>query len=187
MKKFVKLAAVILSAAMVSGSALTVSAAVSTSTVSATAADVADVAAKTADGKAVTVAAVTEAVVTEAQKAAVALVGQSAGLNAGTVQVEKVFELAAEISGPTDITLEVPGITAGQKIAVLHQKADGTWESVPVKGVAAGSVTATFTSLSPVAIVSYASPKTGEGMPAAAVAALIALTGAALCMKKFVI
>lgn len=187
MKKFVKLAAAVLSAAMVLGSALTVSAAVSTSTVSATATDVSAVVAKTADGKTVTVSTVTETVVTEAQKAAVALVGQSASLNAGTVQVEKVFELTAEINGPTDITMEVPGITAGQKIAVLHQKADGTWESVPVKSVAAGSVTATFTSLSPVAIVSYASPKTGESVPAAAIVVIIAFTGAALCMKKFVI
>ncbi len=187
MKKFVKLAAAVLSAALVFGQAVAVSAAVSTSTVSATATDVSAVAAKTADGVTVAVTPVTETVVTEAQKAAVALVGQSASLNAGTVQIEKVFELTAAINGPTNITLEVPGITAGQKIAVLHQKADGTWESVPVVGVAAGSITATFTSLSPVAIVSYASPKTGESMPVAAVAALIAFAGAVLCMHKFVI
>ena len=78
----------------------------------------------------------------------------------------------------------LPGITAGQKVAVLHQKADGTWESRPVTNVSNGSVTATFDSLSPVAVVSYASPKTGMSFPVAGVICIISLCGAALCMKK---
>lgn len=185
MKKFSKIAAVVATAVMVLGSSMTAFAA-TTSTVAATATDVSAVAAATEDGTAVTVSAVTETVVTDAQKAAVALVGQSAATNAGTVQVEKVFELTATISGPTNITIAVPGVTAGQKVAVLHQKADGTWESVPVTNVSAGSVTATFTSLSPVAIVTYASPKTGESFPVAGAVCIVALFGAALCVKKFV-
>lgn len=185
MKKFSKIAVAVMAAVMVFGSSMTAFAATSTSTVAATAADVSAVSAVTADGTAVTVSAVTEAVVTDAQKAAVALVGQSAAANAGAVQVEKVFELTAAISGPTDITISVPGVTAGQKVAVLHQKADGTWESIPVKNVSAGSVTATFTSLSPVAVVSYASPKTGESFPVAGVVCIAALFGAVFCVKKF--
>ncbi len=185
MKKFSKIAVAVAAAVMVLGSSMTAFAATSTSTVAATATDVSAVAATMEDGTAVTVSNVTEAVVTDAQKAAVALVGQSAATNAGTVQVEKVFELTAAISGPTNITIAVPGVTAGQKVAVLHQKADGTWESVPVTNVSAGSVTATFTSLSPVAIVSYASPKTGESFPVAGAVCIVALFGAALCVKKF--
>lgn len=184
MKKFTKLAAVMAAVVMVVGCSMTAFAATSTSTVSATAKDVSAVSAKTADGAAVAVAEVTEAVVTDAQKAAVALVGQNAGANAGSVQVEKVFELNATLSGSTSITIEVPGITAGQKVAVLHQKADGTWESRPVTNVSNGSVTATFDSLSPVAVVSYASPKTGMSFPVAGVICIISLCGAALCMKK---
>lgn len=181
MKKLQKWLVLAMAATMVMGTCLTASAATSTATVSATATEVSAVSATTADGTAVTVSAVTESVVTDAQKAAVSLVGGSAG----SVQVEKVFELTASISGPTDITIAVPGVTAGQKVAVLHQKSDGAWESVPVTNVASGSVTATFTSLSPVAIVTYASPKTGEVVSMVAVLALIALAGSALCAAKF--
>ena len=185
MKKFFKLATAMAAVVMILGSSVTTFAATSTSTVNATASDVSAVTASTKDGAAVSVSAVTETVVTDAQKAAVALVGQDADKNAGTVQVEKVFELKATLTGPTDITIAVPGITAGQKVAVLHQKADGTWESRPVTDVSNGSVTATFDSLSPVAIVTYASPKTGESLPVAGAACIIALFGAALCIKKF--
>ncbi len=185
MKKFSKFAAVMAAVVMVLGSSMTTFAATSTSTVSATASDVSAVTATTADGAAVTVSAVTEAVVTDAQKAAVALVGQDSSKNTASVQVEKVFELTATLNGPTDITIAVPGITAGQKVAVIHQKADGTWENRPVTNVSNGSVTATFDSLSPVAIVTYASPKTGMGFPVASVVCIIALCGAALCVKKF--
>ncbi len=185
MKKFSKVVAVCAAAVMVLGSSLTSLAATSVSTVSATAADVSAVSAVTSDGAAVTVAAVTETVVTQAQQAAVALVGMQETTNAAAVQVEKVFDLNAVITAPTNITIAVPGITAGQQVAVLHQKADGTWESVPVVGVAARSVTATFTSLSPVAIITYAAPKTGESVPVAGVFAIVFMCGALLCTGKY--
>ena len=74
---------------------------------------------------------------------------------------------------PVTITFSVPGVTANSNVAVLHY--DGSkWETSSVSGVSAGNgtITATFASLSPVALVadtaasssssSTASPKTGE-------------------------
>lgn len=184
MKRFMRFAAVCTALVMALGLSLTSMAAVSTATVSATAADTNGVSATTADGVAVSVSPVTEVVVADAQKAAVALVGQSPAGNAASVQVEKIFELTATISGPTNITINVPGITAGQNVVVLHQLSNGTWEVVPVAAVSAGSVTATFTSLSPVAIITYASPKTGESFPIVGVLCIVSLFGAAFCVKK---
>lgn len=185
MKKFSRFAAVCMAAVMAFGLSLSASAAVSTATVSATAADTNGVSAMTANGTAVSVSPVTEVVVADAQKAAVALVGASPAANVGAVQVEKIFELSAAISGPTNITINVPGITAGQSVVVLHQMSNGTWEVVPIAAVSAGSVTATFTSLSPVAIITYASPKTGESFPIAGVICVVSFLGAAFCIKKY--
>ena len=53
------------------------------------------------------------------------------------------------------LTFSVNGVTAGQKIAVLHQKHDGSWEVINPDSVGNGTVTATFTSLSPIAFVAY--------------------------------
>jgi hypothetical protein len=86
----------------------------------------------------------------------------------------------------TPITIEVEGIEAGQKISVLHQKDDGTWEEVKVTKVETGKVTALFKSLSPVAIVKKAkSNKTGEVFSYAGIICLLALAGAAYCTKKY--
>ena len=185
MKKFSRFAAVCMAAVMALGMSLSASAAVSTATVSATASDTTAVSALTANGTAVSVSPVTEVVVADAQKAAVALVGQSAAVNVGAVQVEKIFELNAALSGPTDITMNIPGITAGQSVVVLHRMSNGVWEVVPVAAVSSGSVTATFTSLSPVAIITYTSPKTGERFPVAGLFCIFSLFGAAYCIKKF--
>lgn len=185
MKKFTRVIAICAAMVMIMGISLTVTAATSTATVSATASDVSGVSAQTAGGVAVSVTAVTQVVVADAQKAAVSLVGQSPAGNAATVQVEKVFNLTATISGPTNITINVPGITAGQNIAVIHQRHDGVWEPVAVVSVSAGSVTATFNSLSPVAIISYASPKTGENFAAVGIICVVSMMGAAFCLKKY--
>lgn len=53
------------------------------------------------------------------------------------------------------LTISAPGVKAGDNIRVLHKKADGTWETIKPSKVSNGSVTATFTSLSPIAIVRY--------------------------------
>lgn len=92
---------------------------------------------------------------------------------------------------PVEITFSVPGVTANSNVAVLHY--DGSkWETSSVSGVSAGNgtITATFASLSPVALVadtaasssssSTASPKTGESTTVVLIGgiALLAAAGA---------
>lgn len=124
---------------------------------------------------AVTVTTVTNAVVEAAQSKAKEIVGANATV---LKAIEVSLPAGIDISKGVQITFNVPGVVAGQSIAVLHQKADGTWESVTVNSVGNGTVTATFTSLSPVAIVAHeSSPKTGENIPYAAVMTVLCLAG----------
>ena len=181
MKKFSKLVAVAAIAVMVVGSTLTVSAA-SVNTANAAAAEVSAVAATTADGTAVAVNAVSPAIVAAAEQAIATVFGGEAA----NYHVEKCFDLSATLSGPTDITIQVPGITAGQKVKILHYNvALGAWENIPVAKVSAGAVTGTFTSLSPVAIVTTVSPKTGESAPIVGCVLVLSTFGAAICARKF--
>lgn len=85
-----------------------------------------------------------------------AIAGEKAGLPYG----ENTFACAdvnLEGSGvsadnPITVTFLVEGAKAGHDISVIHKKADGTWETLT--GTAGdGTVTATFTSFSPIAIV----------------------------------
>lgn len=88
---------------------------------------------------------------------------------------------------PVTITFNVSGVTADSHVAVLHYNGSA-WEVVSSKA-GNGTVTATFDSLSPVAIVTDAadsagsaasgdaSPKTGE--PAVALIGVVALLAAA--------
>lgn len=86
---------------------------------------------------------------------------------------------------PVDITFSVPGVTAGSNVAVLHYNGSA-WEVVP-SSAGNGSVTGTFESLSPVAIVAdtaeagtgAASPKTGEPATVAVVGGIALLAAAA--------
>lgn len=123
----------------------------------------------------------------------------------------KLSELtAAEISKGVSVTLNVSAVKEGNNYVALHQKADGSWETLPVEVVADGVVKIKFTSLSPVVLVqvekadvddddddaekaveetpaadgTVASPKTGETLPVAGVMAVICLTGAVVCAKK---
>lgn len=88
------------------------------------------------------------------------------------------------------IPFNVKNVVAGQNIVVLHQKADGTWETITPDKVENGKVTATFTSLSPVAFVAVdgaavTSPKTADAYAAAiAMVAVVSLAGAAVAGKK---
>jgi hypothetical protein len=54
---------------------------------------------------------------------------------------------------PITITFNLNNILAGDSLLILHQKPDGTWETIIPDKVEDGKVTATFTSLSPVAFV----------------------------------
>lgn len=127
---------------------------------------------------------------------------------------------AVEISLPVDIpeegvqlTIAIDGVKAGDMIVLLHKGADG-WERIYPDKVKNGKVVATFTSLSPIAIVKYTvstknnstkpadntstnttnntaeagttvtSPQTGESASVLPVVALICLAGIVVCGKK---
>lgn len=91
-----------------------------------------------------------------------------------------------DVSWPVTIVFEVDGVTANTAVQVLHYY-DGAWEVVEsVSG--AGTITATFGSLSPVAFVigdtvadsstdTTTSPQTGETGVIIAVLALAAVAG----------
>lgn len=103
--------------------------------------------------------------------------------------VEVSLPAGVEIpAGGIAITFDVDGVVAGDKIYLLHGKADGTWETITPSNVADGKVTATFTSLSPVAIVRVVdeatSPKTGAPLAVAPIAALVCFAGAVGCARK---
>lgn len=111
------------------------------------------------------------------------------------MEVVAVKEVKAE-KLPATITFAVSGVTANTKVAVLHYNG-AKWEADTVKGVKAGNgtITATFTELSPVAFVvdkstvsgktGKTSPKTGEAsMATVAVVALVAVVAAVGLRKK---
>lgn len=95
----------------------------------------------------VTVAPVTAAVANTAAAEAKASVGANAA-------IATIVDLSVpEGTGEAEFTLAVPTVKAGQKIVVLHQKKDGTWEKIDAPKVADGSVTFKLSSYSPIAIV----------------------------------
>lgn len=152
----------------------------------------------TADGQTLTVeekATETAPTVTDAASAVVA--SGHAGVKAEDLTVVWAMDLHAEIpaGGSVTITFDVPNVSANQNVYVLHFE-NGAWVKV---GEGKGSVVkATFTSLSPVAIVvekpasapapsGPTSPTTGEEtalLVVAAVVALLAGTVAVVTLKK---
>ena len=110
-------------------------------------------------------------------------------------EVKSVVEVSApagvtvSAANPITLTFNVDGITADSYVMILHY--NGTaWESISAT-TGNGTVTATFTSLSPIAIVqleadtsAVTSPKTGAAMPAAAVIAVICAAGVVVCTRK---
>ena len=120
------------------------------------------------------VKSVPAATVTSAQTAAKSLVSANANL------LKLIDVSLPESFTSAKITFDVSGVKAGQKVNVLHQKADGTWEKIANVVVGDGTVTATFTSLSPVAfVVEGTSDKTGSVSPVVTILAAICLAGAA--------
>lgn len=131
----------------------------------------------------VTVSAASQADVANAEAIAKVYCGDKA-------EVLNVFDItvpAGDYSAGVDVTMNVPGVKAGDTIAVLHWNAEkGLWENLAVTNVADGTVTATFTSFSPVAIVrTEAAPSTGYEAPVALIAVLVvAAAGAAFCVRR---
>lgn len=126
-----------------------------------------------------TITPVTTSQVETAQAQAVAMV-------APTARVLQMIDVELPVSfDRVQLTFSVSGVTAGQKLAILHQKHDGTWETIIPDSVGNGTVTATFTSLSPIAFVAYnASAQTGETAPVLPFIAVICTAGMGLCAVK---
>lgn len=154
---------------------------------------------KTADGQQITVAVVEDfaktttvtstveatisAVTSDTAKAAAAQAKAVVGDNAALATVVDLS--VPEGTGEASFTLNVPKVAAGQSVTILHQKKDGTWETIKPTNVANGSVTFTLTSYSPVAVVINATaPKTGDMVMAVAALAMVSLTGSAAALKK---
>lgn len=78
------------------------------------------------------------------------------------VTTNDVGQSYLQAGGSFRITLLVPGAKSGDTYKLLHQKADGTWEVLDA-AVGNGTVTATFTSLSPVVIVKVSENTTQGG------------------------
>lgn len=95
---------------------------------------------------------------------------------------------------PVELTFNISGITSSSKVVILHYNGSA-WEKIAVDSVGNGTVTATFTSLSPIAFVvegadnasvGTTSPKTGSSPVAmmAAFGALICVAGIVVLSKK---
>lgn len=83
------------------------------------------------------------------------------------------------------ITLNCPNVWAGQSVTILHQKADGSWESITPDKVENNKVTFTMTSFSPVAIaINATAPKTGDAVMMVTVMAILGLAATAVFGKK---
>lgn len=94
-------------------------------------------------------------------------------------------------TGAASFTLTCPNVQAGMKVIVLHQLANGTWETINPSAVGNSSVTFTMTSYSPVAVViqnsaSGTAPKTGDVVMAVAFLATVCLIGTVVFSKKAV-
>ncbi len=127
--------------------------------------------------------ATVSAVSTETAKATIAQAKAVVGANAFVASIVDVNVPAGTTSAK--ITLGCPNVWAGQSVTILHQKADGSWETIKPDSVANNSVTFTMTSFSPVAIVIDATaPKTGDAGMMVSVMAVLCLAAAVVCSKK---
>ncbi|MGN0169686.1 MAG: hypothetical protein ACI39H_02870 [Lachnospiraceae bacterium] len=113
-----------------------------------------------------------------------------------SVSVAAMMDLHIEGDIPPEgvgITIPVEGIEEGDEAYVLHldEEAD-EWEEIIPDDVSDGEVTATFTSLSPVAVIKVQaadasgvkSDKTGEKAPVWPIAVLLSAAGVVICAKK---
>ncbi len=129
----------------------------------------------------VTIGSVSTADVDNAKAVAKEYFGASA-------QVLNVFDVTlpeGDYSAGVDVTLNIPSVKAGQSISVLHWNGS-IWENLKVTDIKDGSVTATFTSFSPVAVVLNATaPSTGYEMPVGLIAViLVCAAGAVFCFRR---
>ncbi|MEG0962451.1 MAG: hypothetical protein RSD28_01995 [Lachnospiraceae bacterium] len=107
-----------------------------------------------------------------------------------TMKVLKVMEVSAPAGTvfPITITFKAEGVNAKSSVYVMHY--NGTaWEKITAVA-GEGTITATFNSLSPVALVvdtktTTGAPKTADnGVAVAGIVAIIALGGIAIASKR---
>ena len=114
---------------------------------------------------------------------AAAAIAQAKSIVGNNAFVAAVFDLNASEAGT--FTLTCPNVWAGQKVIILHELSNGTWETITPSKVANNEVTFSMTSYSPVAIViDTTAGKTADVAPAVAVMALICLAGAVVFGRK---
>lgn len=130
-----------------------------------------------------------EAVSNETAKAMIAEANKTVGKGAFIAAVVELSVPAG--TGAATFTVNCPNVWKGQSVTILHQKSDGSFETIVPSAVADNAVTFTMTSYSPIAIVidtakpgsGVTSPKTGEII--ALVVGLAALCGAgAACFGR---
>ena len=140
--------------------------------------------AKTEAGTALTVTAVDDKTLAEAYTEA----EKKSEKSEIVAVVEVSVPAGTDTSKGIKVTFDVAGVVAGEKIYLLHEKANGTWEVIHPNKVEAGKVTATFKSFSPVAIVKVPAtatlPKTGAPLAVLPFVALVCAAGAAGCARK---
>lgn len=126
-----------------------------------------------------TIAPVAPAVATAAVSQAKAVAGNNAF-------IASIVDLNVPAgTGEATFTLGCPNVWAGQKVLILHQKSDGTWETITPSSVANNAVTFTLSSYSPVAIViDTTAPKTGDMVLVVAGLAFMCLAGAVVFGRK---
>jgi len=100
-----------------------------------------------------------EAVSAETAVAVIAKANEVVGAN---TFIASIIDLQVpEGTGAATFTLHCPNVWKGQKVTILHQLKDGSFESIAPSSVENNAVTFTLTSYSPVAIViDAAAPRT---------------------------
>lgn len=130
-----------------------------------------------------TVNATISAVSVDTAKAGIAQAKAVVGEN---VFVASVVDLSVPAgTGEATFTVGCPNVWAGQNVTILHQKADGTWETIKPISVENNAVTFTLSSYSPIVIaINATAPKTGDMVMVIAGLAVICLAGVTVFGKK---
>ena len=145
----------------------------------------------------VTVNAVTKEVLKEAAAETIKAIKAKLGIDI-TKKVDKgeqkvtaallaVIDLKVTgFTGSVDVTFSVDGVKAGNTVYILHEKTDGTWETIAPKEVKDGKVVATLSNFSNYALVQVASTseKTGVAVSLLPLVATICAAGTVVCGKK---
>lgn len=117
-----------------------------------------------------------------------AMIAQAKAIAGSNTFIASIVDLNVPAgTGAATFTLGCPNVWSGQNVTILHQKSDGSFETIRPDSVEDNKVTFTMTSYSPVAIVintGAVSPKTGEIIALIAAFAAVSGVGAAVCGRK---